>query len=167
MSRTFALKVGVLPDRVLITTLNDRLVSKGAMRDFATDMFSDFLSTETLEELMILLRKAKLEGRLVEMFPPNQRSEEDFAAHFKAAGIQQLVDYNRKKMVERELESLMAELQGLMVAEPPAPAADCVALVSSKKDLPATEMVKVRLKGVCVCGGTVDGALWGGEECHQ
>lgn len=149
MSRTFALKVGVLPDRVLITTLNDRLVAKGAMRDFATDLFTDFLTTDSLEELMLLLRKAKLEGRLVEMFPPNQRSEDDFAAHFKAAGIQQLVDYTRKKTIERELEGLMGELQGLMVAEPPAPAADCVALVTAKRDLPAMELVKVRAWVCC------------------
>lgn len=55
MARVFALKVGVLPDQVLVTLLNDRLVAKGAMLDFATDLFADFLATEPLEELVQLV----------------------------------------------------------------------------------------------------------------
>ncbi len=224
MSRTFALKVGVLPDRVLITCLNDRLIAKGAMRDFSTDLFADFLTTESLPELMSLLRKAKLEGRLIELFPANQRTDEDFAEHFKvggvvlcgcccvvvwwccvdfcvqvhppfiqhtrtssplppplltplfpsyahhctplpqpsqAAGIQQLVEYNKKKMEDQQLEALTGNLSQLMVSEPPAPASECVALVTSKiKDagLPPAEVVKVLfflLLGIyhcCCCG---------------
>lgn len=145
MARIFALKVGVLPDHVLITLLNDRLVSKGTMLDFATDMFVDFMATESIEELVALLRKARLEDRLTDIFPPQKRTDADFGEHFKAAGLSALVDYNQKKIIDRNLEDLTKKLEAMVSEEPLTPAAECVTFVATcKKEhtLPEAEVVK-------------------------
>jgi hypothetical protein len=182
MARIFALKVGVLPDNVLRTLLEDRLVLKGTVLAFVTAFFADFLATESTEvgglcvcqgffgggrmgtkpleatlcsclppacsqsspqpthagldhvsafmhphfshnylpspspwplppphpmqSLVELLRKSKLEGRMLELFPPHKRTWEDFNAHFEAAGLQNLVEYNKKKRYDERIVEL-------------------------------------------------------------
>jgi hypothetical protein len=82
-ARCFAIKLGVQPDRVLLALLNDRMVAKGIILQFATEFFKDFLSTESIDDLVSLLVKAKLESRLMDFFPPHKRTLEEFEAHFK------------------------------------------------------------------------------------
>lgn len=82
-SRIFATKVGVLPERVFVTMLNDRLVAKGTILAFFTALVKDFLETEKVEDLAQILAKAKMEERLVEYFPPSKRTEGDLEKHFK------------------------------------------------------------------------------------
>jgi hypothetical protein len=81
--RCFALKLGVQPDRVLLPMLNDRMVAKGLILQYATAFFSDFLSTEGIDDLVAILRKAKLDSHLLELFPPQKRTLKDFDEHFK------------------------------------------------------------------------------------
>lgn len=51
------MKVGVLPDRVLMSLMNDRMVAKGTILEFVTDFFQDYLATDNMDDLVILLRK--------------------------------------------------------------------------------------------------------------
>ena len=51
------MKLGVQPDRVLLPMLNDRMVAKGLILAYATTFFSDFLSTEPIDDLVAVLRK--------------------------------------------------------------------------------------------------------------
>ena len=83
MARIFVLKIGVLPERVLLPLLNDRMVAKGTILAFVTDFFVDFLATESVDDLVALLKKAKMDDRLSEFFPPSQRTPELLNAHFK------------------------------------------------------------------------------------
>ena len=73
----------MLPERVLIPLLNDRMVAKGTILSFATQFFVDFLATAPVDDLVALLKKAKLDDRLPEFFPPSQRTPEQVNAHFK------------------------------------------------------------------------------------
>lgn len=41
--------------------------------------------------------QARLETRLLELFPQHRRGWSDFDAHFEAAGLTELVEYNKKK----------------------------------------------------------------------
>ena len=51
------MKLGVQPDRVLLPMLNDRMVAKGLILQYATAFFSDFLHSESIDDLVALLRK--------------------------------------------------------------------------------------------------------------
>ena len=68
--RCFAMKLGVQPDRVLQSMLNDRMVAKGLILQYATAFFQDYLSSETIDDLVALLRKARLDTHLLDLFPP-------------------------------------------------------------------------------------------------
>ncbi|KFM27342.1 Basic leucine zipper and W2 domain-containing protein 2 [Auxenochlorella protothecoides] len=102
------MKVGVLPDRVLPTLLEDRLVQKGTILQFTTEFYVDFLSSDSVETLMETLRKARLEGRLLEFFPQQKQSWADFEDHFNAAGLKTLVEYSRRKLYDAHCAELRA-----------------------------------------------------------
>ena len=73
------------PDRVLLALMNDRMVAKGTILQWATAFFQDFLATEPMDELVAVLRKARIDSRLLELFPPQKRSLADFETHFKVS----------------------------------------------------------------------------------
>lgn len=81
------MKVGVLPDRVLMSLMNDRMIAKGTILDFITAFFQDYLATDSMDDLVQLLRKARLDDRLLDFFPPQRRNLTDFDAHFKASQL--------------------------------------------------------------------------------
>ncbi|KAL6773686.1 FAP224 [Auxenochlorella protothecoides x Auxenochlorella symbiontica] len=108
LARIFCMKVGVLPDRVLPTLLEDRLVQKGTILQFTTEFYVDFLSSDSVETLMETLRKARLEGRLLEFFPQQKQSWADFEDHFNAAGLKTLVEYSRRKLYDAHCAELRA-----------------------------------------------------------
>ena len=43
----------------------------------------DYLATESTDELVAMLRKARMETRLLELLPPQNRTLAAFDAHFK------------------------------------------------------------------------------------
>lgn len=61
-ARCFALKLGVQPDRVLQSLLNDRVVAKGLPLQWATAFFSDYLATESMDDLVRLSRPWRCRG---------------------------------------------------------------------------------------------------------
>ena len=79
------MKIGVLPDRVLMSLMNDRMIAKGTILDFITAFFKDYLATDSMDDLVQLLRKARLDDRLLDFFPPQRRNLTDFDAHVKAS----------------------------------------------------------------------------------
>lgn len=56
---------------------------QGTILAFVTDFFADFLATDNVDDLVALLKKARLDDRLLEFFPPQQRSLDQFNSHFK------------------------------------------------------------------------------------
>jgi hypothetical protein len=90
-ARCFAMKLGVQPDRILLPMLNDRMVAKGLILQYATAFFSDYLSTESIDDLVSLLRKARLDEHLLDLFPPQKRTLKDFDEHFKVGFLADLL----------------------------------------------------------------------------
>ena len=91
----FSEKLGVLPDRIFESMFNDRLVAKGTILAVITDIFKYYieLSNGSVEELCVLLAKAKVADRLLDYFPPGQQTEDAFKAHFEKEGMAKLVRY--------------------------------------------------------------------------
>ena len=77
------MKLGVQPDRVLQSMLNDRMVAKGLILQYATTFFQDYLSSENIDDLVALMRKARLDTHLLDLFPPQKRTLQDLDEHFK------------------------------------------------------------------------------------
>ena len=167
MARCFALKVGVLPERVLPAALEDRLVARGTIAVFMTDFFSDYQSTEGVESLVELLRKARLQDRLLEFFPQQKRSWEDFEEHFKQAGLGDFVEYNKRKRYDTHCQELRGAVKAAISAEdPPLTPAEIITATRAKKD--ECELADIDVVR-CVYLGLVDGVLdtAGSKNTHQ
>lgn len=166
MARCFALKVGVLPERVLPAALEDRLVSRGTIATFITDFFGDYLATEGVESLVELLRKARLQDRLLEFFPQQKRTWEEFEEHFRSAGLGDFVEYNKRKRYDAHAQELRAGVRQMIAEDPPRSVAEVIVAVKAKKeecDLAGVDVAKV------VYLGLVDGVLdtAGSKNTHQ
>jgi len=142
----FSYKLGALPENVLTTLLNDRLVAKGTVCDFITTFFQVYLAKENLEDLVTLLTKARVVNRLLDFMPPSKRSLDDFNAHFKAAGMGPLVEWNTRREVDGKILELQDGLTDMMSQDPPRSVQDLISYVKTKKqeqNLPDNDVVRV------------------------
>lgn len=73
---------GLPPETVLQPLLKDNLVAKGLVLSFITDFFKEYLVDNSLDDLISILRRGKVEDNLMEFFPSARRSAEGFSEHF-------------------------------------------------------------------------------------
>lgn len=73
---------GLPPETVLQPLLKDNLVAKGLVLSFITDFFKEYLVDNSLDDLISILRRGKVEDNLLEFFPSARRSAEGFSEHF-------------------------------------------------------------------------------------
>jgi len=89
---------GLATPNCLLALFEDYLVKDGLSAEFATELFRIILLEEKDTTLLsTMLKKAGIEHRLMELFPMNKRTPEIFAAYFRDAGLQQIVDYQLAK----------------------------------------------------------------------
>lgn len=83
-SLTFTQKLsGLQPETVFQPLLKDSLVAKGLSLSFMTDFFKEYLKDSSFDDLILILKKGKMEDNLLEFFPTAKRSPEGFSEHFK------------------------------------------------------------------------------------
>lgn len=157
MARCFSLKVGVLPDRILPAALEDRLVARGTIATFITDFFADYLATDSVEGLIDLLRKSRLQDRMLEFFPQQKQNWNDFEDHFKAAGLSDFVEYYKRKLYDTHCQDLKDIVKDAVATDPPIPVTDVIATIKGKKEenqLADADVVKFVYLGIV--GGVLD-----------
>lgn len=128
-----AARLGPQPEAVLAGLANDRAVQKGMVLEWATHFFRAFLATEPPDELLALLRKAKLDGRLADLFPAAAATPSSIAAHFTAAGLQPLVDFQARNAAALHVADLKAAVDELVQADPPHDASDVLRAVTTRQ----------------------------------
>lgn len=83
---TFSQKLSGLPPETIFSALmSDSLIAKGIVLYFVTDTFKVYLVENSLDDSVSLLKRAKMDDRLLDLFPMQKRSIEGFAEHFKYA----------------------------------------------------------------------------------
>jgi len=75
---------GLPPETVLQPLLKDNLVAKGLVLSFMTDFFKEYLIDNSLDDLISILKRGKVEDNLLDFFPPTKRSNEAFSEHFRS-----------------------------------------------------------------------------------
>lgn len=73
---------GLPPETVFQPLLKDNLVAKGLVLSFITDFFKEYLIDNTLDDLISILKRGKVEDNLLNFFPSAKRSPEGFSEHF-------------------------------------------------------------------------------------
>jgi len=115
----FSNKLGVLPEPVFESLENDRMIAKGTVAEFLTEFLREYLTKCSMEDLVILLKKGKLEHRLTEFFPPEKRTPEKFNQHFKDADLPAIVEYSKNQFDADKKEEMQASLMAAIADEEP------------------------------------------------
>ncbi|KAE8778477.1 eIF5-mimic protein [Hordeum vulgare] len=108
---------GLPPETVFQPLLKDNLVAKGIVLSFITEFFKEYLKENSLDDLIALLKKGKMEDNLLEFFPSGKRTSEALSEHFTKEGLTSLVDYNVKKMFEVKLKEIKSTLTTMINEE--------------------------------------------------
>lgn len=101
---------GLPPETVFQPLLKDNLVGKGLVLSFITDFFKEYLVDNSLDDLIAILKRGKMEDNLLDFFPSSKRSAEGFSEHFTKEGLIPLVEYNEKKIFEVKLKDMKSAL---------------------------------------------------------
>ncbi|XP_039064169.1 basic leucine zipper and W2 domain-containing protein 1-like isoform X2 [Hibiscus syriacus] len=153
---------GLPPEAVFQPLLKDNLVGKGLVLPFITDFFKEYLVDNSLEDLISILKRGKMEDNLMDFFPSAKRSAEGFSEHFTKAGLVPLVEYNEKKIFEAKLKDMKSALTTL-IAEG-SDISEVIEIVKQRvKDanLPDIEVVRI------LWDVLMDAVQWSGKNQQQ
>ncbi|CAI5515385.1 unnamed protein product [Closterium sp. Naga37s-1] len=123
---------GLAPDVIFIALLNDTLVTKGTSLGFITDFFHVYLVETNMDDLVGLLKKGKVDQRLIEFMPSQKRTPDAFSQHFSNEGLKALADYQKKVVFDVKLKELHTALAD-MIEEEHTDVGDVIDMVKQRK----------------------------------
>ncbi|XVE62173.1 hypothetical protein DITRI_Ditri06bG0097300 [Diplodiscus trichospermus] len=153
---------GLPPETVFQPLVKDNLVAKGLVLSFITDFFKEYLLDNSLEDLISILKRGKMEDNLLDFFPSAKRSAEGFSEHFTKAGLVPLVEYNEKKIFEVKLKEMKSALTAQIAED-----SDISETIESVKQrvkeakLPDIEVVRILWDVI------MDAVQWSGKNQQQ
>ncbi|MBA0555041.1 hypothetical protein Golob_014104, partial [Gossypium lobatum] len=153
---------GLPPETVFQPLLKDNLVVKGLVLSFITDFFKEYLVDNSLDDLISILKRGKMEDNLLDFFPSAKRSPEGFSEHFTKEGLVPLVEYNEKKIFEVKLKDMKSALTTQIAEE-----SDISEVIENVKQrvkdakLPDIEVVRILWDVI------MDAVQWSGKNQQQ
>ncbi|KAK3908473.1 Protein krasavietz [Frankliniella fusca] len=107
---------GSVPPSVLLVLINEHLVKDNLALDFLLEVFVTWKNEKGLPSLVTSLKRGGLEGKLMEFFPQNKRTEENFKAVFEEKGLADIVKLHKaqanlgaKRDLQMQLEEQLQE----------------------------------------------------------
>ncbi|XP_058093643.1 uncharacterized protein LOC131239794 [Magnolia sinica] len=160
---TFSQKLsGLPPETVFQLLLKDNLVAKGLVISVIADFFKEYLIDNSLDDLISLLKRGKIEDNLLEFFPTVKRSAEGFSEHFTKEGLLNLVEYNGKKIFEVKLKEMKSALTTQIAEE--ADISEIIDTVKQRvKDANLTDLEVVWILWDVI----MDAVQWSGKNQQQ
>lgn len=153
---------GLPPETVFQPLLKDNLVAKGLVLAFITDFFKEYIVDNSLDDLIAILKRGKMDDNLLEFLPSSKRSAEAFSEHFTKAGLLPLVEYNEKKTFEVKLKEMKSALTTLIAEETDMPEViEAVKQHVKEAKLPDFEVVKI------LWDILMDAVQWSGKNQQQ
>ncbi|KAM5561902.1 hypothetical protein ABKV19_022475 [Rosa sericea] len=153
---------GLPPETVFQPMLKDNLVGKGLVLSFITEFFKEYLIDNSLDDLISILKRGKVEDNLLDFFPAAKRTEESFSEHFTKEGLVSLVEYNEKKIFEVKLKDMKSALTTQITEE--TDISEVIETVKQRvKDakLPDVEVVRILWDVI------MDAVQWSGKNQQQ
>ncbi|KAG0556742.1 hypothetical protein KC19_11G076400 [Ceratodon purpureus] len=160
---TFSQKLSGLPPETIFSALmSDSLISKGIVLYFVTDTFKVYLVENSLDDLVSLLKRAKMDDRLLDLFPMQKRSLEGFAEHFNKEGLGVLVDYNTKKVFDVKLKELRTTMTDMIAEDVNVnEVIEMVKLRRKEVTLPDVDVIRT------IWDSIMDAVQWSGKNQQQ
>lgn len=100
---------GAVPPTVLAVLYNEHLIKDGVALEFLLELFVTLKQEKGVPALITYLKKGSLENRLMEFFPLNKRSEENFSKTFSERGLDDIIKLHKAQASQehkRELQSV-------------------------------------------------------------
>jgi hypothetical protein len=160
---TFSQKLSGLPPETIFSALmSDSLIAKGIVLHFVTDTFKVYLVENSLDDLVSLLKRAKMDDRLLDLFPMQKRSIEAFAEHFNKEGLGVLVEYNTKKVFDVKLKELRTTMTDMIAEDVNVnEVIEMVKLRRKEVTLPDVDVIRT------IWDSIMDAVQWSGKNQQQ
>ncbi|XP_068669859.1 eIF5-mimic protein 2-like [Montipora capricornis] len=103
----------------LTSLFSETLVKEGIALQFVTKVFQSIVKEKDFICLTSALRKAELENKLLEFFPPNKQTQEMFEKHFIAHGLEKLVEFQKALQAVGTRRAFQQQLKEMLDNETP------------------------------------------------
>lgn len=97
----------------------EHVVKEGLSLEVATVLFRTWLKEKDMPSLASGLKKANIDTKLLELLPHSKKSMANFEDHFKNAGLEQIVIYQRAKMNSEMKKGLQKQLKEMVHEDEP------------------------------------------------
>lgn len=111
------ISTGLIPPTCLSQILTEHLIADGSALEFARGFFATWLKEKDFNSLISNLKKAELDGRLLELFPVHKRSVEAFENYFNEAGLTPIVNFQRSQFTRNATKELKTKFKKLLENE--------------------------------------------------
>ncbi|KAJ1525763.1 hypothetical protein ONE63_008968 [Megalurothrips usitatus] len=102
---------GSVPPSVLLVLSNEHLVKDNLALDFLLEIFITWKNEKGLSSLVTALKRGGLEGKLMDFFPPNKRTEEHFKSVFEEKGLPDIVKLHKAQASQGAKRDLQMQLE--------------------------------------------------------
>ncbi|KAJ8558443.1 hypothetical protein K7X08_005209 [Anisodus acutangulus] len=153
---------GLPPETVFEPLLKDNLVGKGLVLSFITDFFKEYLVDNSLDDLISVLKRGKMEDNLLEFFPSAKRTPEAFFEHFTKAELLPLVEYHEKKIFEVKLKEMKSAVTTQIAEE----ADICEVIETVKQQVKDAKLPDIEVVGI-LWDVLMDAVQWSGKNQQQ
>jgi len=93
---------------------NEHLVKDGIALEFARMFFTIWLKEKDFASLIQTLKKAELDGKLLELFPMNKRSLDAFVKYFTDAGLNDIAMFQQNQCTRNASKELKSKLKRMV-----------------------------------------------------
>ncbi|XP_077285057.1 basic leucine zipper and W2 domain-containing protein kra [Arctopsyche grandis] len=101
---------GSVPPSVLLVLINDHLIKDNMALDFLIEVFITYKQEKGMPSLMTALKKGQIEGRLMEFFPSNKRTDEYFTNFFSEKELAEVVKLHKAQASQEARRDLTQAL---------------------------------------------------------
>jgi hypothetical protein len=103
---------GAVPPTVLAVLNNEHLIKDSVALDFLLELFVTLKQEKGVPALITALKKGQMENRLMDFFPMNKRTEENFVKTFADRGLEDIIKLYKNQAsqeAKRELQSAIMD----------------------------------------------------------
>jgi len=93
---------------------NEHLVKDGIALEFARMFFTTWLKEKDFASLVQTLKKAELDGKLLELFPVNKRSLDAFVKYFEEHGLNDIAMFQQNQCTRIASKELKSKLKRML-----------------------------------------------------
>lgn len=105
---------GLSTPACLAKITNEHLVKDGIALEFARMFFTVWLKEKDFASLVAILKKAELDGKLLELFPVNKRSLDAFVKYFEEHGLNDIAMFQQNQCTRNASKELKSKLKRMV-----------------------------------------------------